>query len=166
MVYYKIPVTDACFDYPAGCVLCCAYYLDGVMYCQFEYVVEVGPGWERITKETFDALRPEVEVVDPVVTSNCIVTIQLPASGWVGSNSVYSQVVEIKGLTEKSKIDLQPAPEQLVELLTEEIALTAVNDRGIVTVYAFGGAPVSDFVMQATVTNAIESLVFSAGGNN
>lgn len=61
MVYYKIPVLNGVFDYPAGCVLCCAYYMDGYMYCKFECVVEAGSSWERITADAFDKNCPAME---------------------------------------------------------------------------------------------------------
>ena len=42
-----------------------------------------------------------------------IVWVSLPASNWVGENSLYSQVVTIDGVTSYSKVDLLPSVEQL-----------------------------------------------------
>ena len=64
MRYYKIPLTDSCFDYPAGCLLCCGYPLYGYYYCKFESVTEVGTDWDEITAEEFDANCPDFSVMD------------------------------------------------------------------------------------------------------
>lgn len=59
MVYYKIPISDGVFDYPAGCVLCCAYPYDGYMYCKFESITTIGTDWIQITESEFDVRCPE-----------------------------------------------------------------------------------------------------------
>lgn len=58
MVYYKIPLTGG-LDYPAGCILICAYTYDGYEYCKFERVTEVGSGWVNITESEFNVRCPE-----------------------------------------------------------------------------------------------------------
>lgn len=78
--------------------------------------------------------------------------ISLPMSAWTGSGTVYSQEVSVDGITGNSKIDIQPSPEQLRELLVSEISLVAANNEGIVTVFAIGGIPISDYEMQISVT--------------
>ena len=59
MVYYKIPLSSGKFDYPAGCLLCCAYSYGGYMYCKFESVTTVGSGWVSITQSEFDVRCPD-----------------------------------------------------------------------------------------------------------
>ena len=58
MVYYKIPLTGG-LDYPAGCILICAYTYGGYEYCQFERVTEVGSSWVKITESEFNVRCPE-----------------------------------------------------------------------------------------------------------
>lgn len=58
MIYYKIPLTGG-LDYPAGCILCCAYTYNGYEYCKFERVTEVGSGWVKITESEFNVRCPE-----------------------------------------------------------------------------------------------------------
>ena len=57
MVFYKIPLSGG-LDYPAGCILICAYTYGGYMYCKFERVTEVGAGWETITESEFNVRCP------------------------------------------------------------------------------------------------------------
>ena len=79
-------------------------------------------------------------------------TIELPASGWTGSGLLYSQTVNVPIVTENSQVELRPSPVQLQELLTSEISLTAANESGIVTVFAIGGKPISDYTMQIIIS--------------
>ena len=79
-------------------------------------------------------------------------TVSIPAANWTGNASPYSQVVTVDGITDNSKIDLQPSIEQLAILQDEEISLVAVNNGGIVTVYALNNLPTVDFEMQTLIT--------------
>lgn len=79
-------------------------------------------------------------------------TIDLPIADWVGDASPYYQQVIISGITEYSKIDLQPTPEILEYLQDYEITLTTSNDGGVIKVYALGSKPDQDLQIQATIT--------------
>ena len=85
-------------------------------------------------------------------TVDKISTIFLPASGWTEATNIYSQVVTVSGATENSKVDIYPTPEQLVELQNTGVTLVAVNEDGVVTVYALNNKPTSDYNMQVTLT--------------
>lgn len=82
-------------------------------------------------------------------------TISLSATNWMGDASPYSQIVSIDGATANSKIDLQPTAEQIVELQDLEITLMAINDDGVVTVYAINGKPTTDYTIQVTITEMV-----------
>lgn len=94
------------------------------------------------------------KVVDPNYILNPIklTTVTMLADAWEGENAPYSQTVECSGVTANSKIDLQPAPEQVVELHNSEIALMASNNDGTVTIYSFNGKPTTDMNMHALIT--------------
>lgn len=79
-------------------------------------------------------------------------TIDLPADGWVGDVSPFYQPVTINGITEYSKIDLQPTPEVLMILQDDEVTLTTSNTDGVVQVWALGNKPSKDLQIQATIT--------------
>ena len=81
-----------------------------------------------------------------------LATVTLPASGWTGSDNLYSQVVTVSGITTNSKIDLQPTAQQIVDLQDQEIAITAANNGGTVTFYAIGRKPTSSYTMQVLLT--------------
>ena len=78
--------------------------------------------------------------------------ITMPSHAWIGQDNIYSQIVECAGVNVNSKLDLQPTPEQVVELQDAEISLMLTNTNGIVTVYAIGGTPSTDYTMDVLIT--------------
>ena len=88
-------------------------------------------------------------------SSAMIGEVTLLASKWVGSDHLYSQVVNIDGITENSQVDLTPSVEQLVVFYEKDLTFVTENDGGVVTVYAIGQKPTNDYVVQITVTEVI-----------
>ena len=78
--------------------------------------------------------------------------VTLYADKWVGNASLYSQVVEIEGVTENSQVDLTPSVEQLAIFYDKDIAFVTVNEEGVVTVYVIGQKPQNDYTIQVTIT--------------
>ena len=68
---------------------------------------------------------------------------------------MYSQVVSISGVTENSKIDINPSVEQLAIFHKKDIAFVTENEDGVVTVYCIGQKPVNDYSMQITITEVV-----------
>lgn len=81
--------------------------------------------------------------------------VTLLASAWEGSNNLYSQVVEVEGVTEFSQVDLKPNAEQLAIFHEKDLALTTENEDGVVTVYAIGDKPTGDYTMQVSITEVV-----------
>lgn len=81
-----------------------------------------------------------------------IAYVDLLAANWVGSESPYSQVVEIDGVTEYSQVDLTPSIEQLVIFYEKDLGFVTENEDGVVTVYAIGQKPENDYTIQVTIT--------------
>ena len=79
----------------------------------------------------------------------------MPADGWVGNNSPFSQVVKIDDVTKDSKVDLQLTTDILSYLSDEEISLTISNNSGVVTVYALNAKPEIDITIQVSITEVI-----------
>lgn len=87
--------------------------------------------------------------VTPVVPTDAVT---LYASAWEGNGDVYSQVVNVPGVTPKTKVDLQPTSEQLVDFHDKILAFVAENDGGTVTVYSIADKPTGDHTIQITKT--------------
>lgn len=81
-----------------------------------------------------------------------ITKVSLLASEWTGADGLYSQVVDIEGITEYSKVDLQPSVEQLAIFHQKDIAFATENEDGVVTVYVIGDKPALDYTMQVSIT--------------
>lgn len=74
------------------------------------------------------------------------------ANAWEGSDGAYHQVVDVPGATSNSKVNLQLAPNQVVEFGDQDIYFTTENNGGVVIVHAIGDKPLKDYIFQATVT--------------
>ena len=113
------------------------------------YGVAVRNGFEGTEEEWLDSLKGEK---GDSVAASVISYIDLPSANWKGEGILYSQVVEIAGATEYSKIDLNPSVEQLAIFHEKDIAFVTENEDGVVTVYCIGQRPLDDYAMQVTIT--------------
>lgn len=95
---------------------------------------------------------PEKVVVNTGGKTPKIGEVTLLASAWVGSDSLYHQVVEIEGVTENSQVDLTPSVQQLMIFYEKDLSFVTENDNGTVTVYALGQKPTNDYTIQVTIT--------------
>ena len=98
------------------------------------------------------------EIVNTLYAKSLVrtVNINLPASGWIkADDSQHYQVVSVDGITEHSKVDLQPTLEQLTVFYEKDITFVAVNDGGTVYVYCIGQKPANNYTLQATVTEVM-----------
>lgn len=78
--------------------------------------------------------------------------VSLFAGSWVGTESPYSQVVNVAGVTKNSQVDLTPSVEQLSIFYNKDLAFVTENENGVVTVYAIGQKPQNDYTIQVTIT--------------
>lgn len=116
------------------------------------YDIDENYAYERFKIGDGETLVSALPFVDENIRVGKISTISLPASGWTTATNVYSQVVSVAGATANSKVDIYPTPEQLIDLQLSGISLVAVNEDGVVTVYALNNKPTSDYSMQVTIT--------------
>ena len=84
-----------------------------------------------------------------------LTSITIRASEWSGSDSLYSQVVTVEGVTPYSKVDLLPSVEQLAIFHNKDVAFVTENENGVITVYAIGDKPLLDYTMQAQITEVV-----------
>jgi hypothetical protein len=95
----------------------------------------------------------EEEWLESLVAQNTkISTVTLPSSLWQGTESPYSQVVDIVGATENSKIDINPTVEQLNIFHEKDITFVVANNQGTITVYCIGQKPANDYTLQVSIT--------------
>lgn len=81
-----------------------------------------------------------------------IVDVELLAANWVDEEEhLYSQVVEMEGITAYSQVDLTPSKEQLAIFYEKDVAFVTENEDGVVTVFAIGEKPQNDYTIQATI---------------
>lgn len=81
--------------------------------------------------------------------------VTLLASAWAGADDPYSQVVEIIGVTEYTKVDLLPSVEQLAIFHDKDLEFVTENEDGVVTVYCIGDKPTGDYTIQVALTEVI-----------
>lgn len=117
----------------------------------------VGPQGERGDPPTDEQIAKAVAdyFKNNPASSSKIGEVALLASNWVGSGYLYSQVVNIDGVTENSQVDLTPSAEQLAVFYEKDVTFVTENDGGTVTVYAIGQKPIYNYVVQVTVTEVI-----------
>lgn len=80
-----------------------------------------------------------------------VTSINLLASEWVGSGSLYSQVVPIVGITENSQVNLTPSIEQLATFYEKDITFVTENNGGELTVYVIGQKPLNDYTIPVSI---------------
>lgn len=79
-------------------------------------------------------------------------SVVLLADNWVAEGeNLWSQVVEVPGVTPYSQVDLTPSVEQLAVFHNKDLAFVTANTGGVVTVYAIGQQPTNDYTIQATI---------------
>ena len=92
-----------------------------------------------------------------VGSSGKITQITLPAANWKNAESPFFQTVEVAGISEASKIDIQPNKEQAAAFCVDGTMLHIENDGGIATAYAIGTKPAEDLTLQVTLTEVVSA---------
>jgi hypothetical protein len=81
--------------------------------------------------------------------------ISLLAAEWKNAVSPFFQTVEVQGISESSKVDIQAAKEQIQKLCADGTAIHIENENGITTAWAIGRKPEEDMVFQVTLTEVV-----------
>lgn len=91
-------------------------------------------------------------------SANAVLTfVTLYANNWVTvENEVFSQVVNIPGITDRSQVNINLTLEQNIIFRKKDITLFAGNKNGTVTVYCVGQKPANDYTIQ---TSTIEVII-------
>lgn len=108
-----------------------------------------GASYEQVSEAVKKYLDENGVESEPIAK---IGNVTLLSSNWVGNNSLYSQVVDIDGVTENSQVDLTPSVEQLAIFYEKDLTFVTENAKGVVTVYVIGQKPQNDYTIQVTIT--------------
>lgn len=118
--------------------------------------VEYTDGTTVITAKNLNDIQDAIiELENKSSVAARVAVVDLLAANWVGSESPYSQVVSIDGITEYSQVDLNPSVEQLAIFHQKDLAFVTENEDGVVTVYAIGDKPTNDYTMQVTIAEVV-----------
>ena len=89
--------------------------------------------------------------------STKLVTISTSADNWKGAASPYSQEVNVEGITVNSVVYITLSADQIQNLIQagKEVAFTAENNGGVVTIKAVGDHPGMDCTFQASLVEVV-----------
>ena len=116
---------------------------DGIhAYSELAYLTV---GDEVVTQVLAQALPRVVTVTLDVDKWSEVVHQEDPQLGY------YGQVVTIDGITEYSRLDLQPDANMLAEFQALDLVFVTENKGGIITVYSVGDMPFKSYTMQGAI---------------
>lgn len=80
--------------------------------------------------------------------------ITLLAANWTLSENgaYYMQPVTIEGTTENSRVGLQATPDQIIQLMNDELTLFIGNEKGVIAAYCVNGTPAFDMTFDVRIT--------------
>ena len=110
---------------------------------------------EGIVGEYLLSINGRVEILEENRFAKNVNSITLLSHKWVGDTSPYSQVVDIPGVTPRSKVDLQPSAEQLTVFHEKDLTFVTENEDGVVTVFCIGQKPMNDYTVQIVITEVV-----------
>lgn len=125
--------------------------------------IKIGDGETKVNDLPFAVER----IIDEVLNVMSKQMIPMPTNIYLLGGNAWTQIADnmytqditeqLKDkITENSKIDLQPTPEQLAIFHEKDVAFTVVNDDATIYVYAIGIRPEQDYEnIQVTITEVL-----------
>lgn len=80
-----------------------------------------------------------------------VITVELSESWAQDSDDKYYQTLTLDGITNHSRLDLQPSVDMLAEFKQLGLVFVTENNSGVITVYSVGNMPQKAYTMQATI---------------
>lgn len=112
-----------------------------------------------VETENGSLVKVSLENIKKVLRINTSIKVEvtLLLTGWTlsGDGTHYTQVIEINGSTANSRVDLEPTPTQIIQLMHEEISIFVANDNGVITAYSLNGIPSTNMTFAATITEVL-----------
>jgi hypothetical protein len=141
---------------------------DGELVVEFEYNPKTGKKTPRFKLGYDDNIFAKLEYISPdsfILPTPASVTLYpdawqpvLDDNGNPIANRFYQPVTVNNAIvTQNSKVDLQPNPQQLAMFAQKDITFTAINAGGNVRVCIIGTKPEGIYIIDATVTEVVEN---------
>lgn len=127
------------------------YFKDKPESDSFTYAyVETEDG--MLVRVSIANMRKALGITPPVDT-----TLTLSPDLWVLDDSgiYYTQTLTIDDITKNSKVELLPTPEQIVQLMNDELTIFVGNENGIVTAYCINGVPKDSITFEIRITEVV-----------
>ena len=106
----------------------------------------------KLVKVALENMKKVLGLLDPIETE-----IRLLADGWTLSENgaYYTQPVSIEGTTKNSRVELLATPDQIVQLMSEELTLFIGNASGNIMAYCVNGTPSGDMTFEIKITEVV-----------
>lgn len=81
------------------------------------------------------------------------------AANWIKSadGGYYTQTVLVPSATSNSRINLDPSPEQLIQLMNESVCMFIGNDNGTIIAFAKDNTPSTDMTFKIQILEVAQS---------
>lgn len=140
--------------------------LDGELVVEFEYNPTTQKKTPRFKLGCDDLPFADLEYISPdsfILPTQATVTIypdkweevQDEDGNTIANRYIQYVTINNASITPNSKIDLQPAPEDLIIFHQKDLAFTAINAGGQVRVCVVGQRPTAQYTFNATVTEVV-----------
>lgn len=123
-----------------------------------QHKLKIGDGIHTYAELAY--LQAGDEVITQVLAKALprVVTVTLDVDQWIEVTceadpnlGYYGQTTALEGITEHSRLDLQPSADMLAEFQNLNLVFVTENKNGIITVYSVGDMPLKTYIMQATI---------------
>ena len=106
----------------------------------------------KLVRVAIDNMKKVLGLVDPIDSE-----ITLLSGSWTLSENglYYTQVVTIEGTTENSRVELEPTPDQIIQLMNQELTLFMGNTGGTIAAYCVNGVPSEDMTFEVRITGVV-----------
>lgn len=106
----------------------------------------------KLVRVALENMKKVLGLLDPIETE-----ITLLADGWTLSENgaYYMQPVNIEGTTKNSRVELLATPDQIIQLMIEELTLFIGNKNGNIVAHCVNGTPSEDMTFEIKITEVV-----------